>query len=349
MSPHRRARRARGFWHWLLAAAACGSLATCASPVPGSSGSSSTGDPALRRAIAVGVGTPPLKATLTLPVGSGRFPAVVLVGGSGPSDQDETVGPDKPFQDIADGLAARGIATLRYDKRTHDYPYSINQATFTATDEYVPDAVAALAVLQARAEIDSRRIFILGHSEGGTFAPLIAKAVPSVAGVVLMAASAEAPGPNLIRQVTYLASLPGEIGQAADAELPAVREAAAELDVRNLVTDSPTARLSPLLGGTEPAYWLDRLHYDEVATARAIPQPLLFLQGDRDYNVTVADDLNVWLAGLEGRPHVTVFEYPPADHLFIDGAGPASPADYDHAAHVDPSVIRDIAAWVKSV
>ena len=74
----------------------------------------------------------------------------MLVSGSGPNDEDETDGPNHPLLDIALGLAARGIATLRYDKRTHDYPVSINQETFTLTQEYVPDALAAIRLLDRR-------------------------------------------------------------------------------------------------------------------------------------------------------------------------------------------------------
>jgi hypothetical protein len=77
-----------------------------------------------------------------------------------------------------------------------------------------------------------------------------------------------------------------------------------------------------------------------VATARSIPQPLLLLQGDRDYQVTVANDLDVWLRGLRGHGGVTVVQFPNADHLFLDGTGPPTPADYQKPGHVDPSPRR---------
>jgi pimeloyl-ACP methyl ester carboxylesterase len=300
------------------------------------------------RSIAVGIGSPPLRATLTLPAHARHVPAIVLVSGSGPNDQNETVGPDKPFRDLADGLAADGIATLRYDKRTRDYPEDIDVATFTPTEEYVPDAVAAINLLRRHSGIDPQRIFVLGHSQGGTFAPLIARTDPSVAGVILMAAAAQPFGPELLRQVTYLATLPGAIGAGARAELAETEQAAQEVQYPELARESPTAPLVPILGGTEPAYWKNLAAYNEVATARDIPQPLLFLQGDRDYQVTVKNDLDVWLKGLIGRHHVTVDRFENADHLFIAGAGPPSPADYDKPSHVIPAVISDIAHWVKA-
>jgi hypothetical protein len=300
------------------------------------------------RSIALGIGSPPLRATLTLPAHARDVPGTVLVSGSGPNDQNETLGPEKPFLDLADGLAADGIATLRYDKRTLDYPADIDAATFTPTEEYVPDAVAAINVLRRHSGIDPRRIFVLGHSQGGTFAPLIAKTDPSVAGVILMAAAAQPFGPEILRQVRYLATLPGAIGTGARTELAETEQAAQEVQYPELATESPTAPLAPILGGTEPAYWMNLAAYNEVGTARDIPQPLLFLQGDRDYQVTVKNDLDVWLKGLIGRHHVTVDQFKDADHLFIAGTGPPSPADYDKPGHVIPAVISDIARWVKT-
>jgi len=301
------------------------------------------------RSLPVTVGDPPLTGTLTLPARSGRYPAVVLVSGSGPSDQDETVDADKPFRNIEDGLAAHGIASIRYDKRTRDYPDSIDLATFTPTEEYVPDAVAAIHLLQRRSDVDPSRLFVLGHSLGGTFAPEIAQADPSVAGVVLLAPSTESLGAALVRQSKYLSTLPGAVGKQAKATLADAEQAARQIENPNLsVANRSTWPTSPLLGGAGAAYFLDLRNYDPVATARAIPQPVLVLQGGRDYQVTVPDDLSVWVQGLAGRPAVTIHVYPRDDHLFIQGSGPPSPADYQKPKHVDPHVISDITTWVNS-
>jgi hypothetical protein len=299
------------------------------------------------RQIPVGVGSPPLHGTLTLPAGPGPFPAVVLVSGSGPADQDETVGPNHPFLDIALGLAARGIASIRYDKRTLDFPRSINQQTFTMTQEYVPDALAAIRLLHRQPAIDPRRLFVLGHSQGGTYAPLIAQRAPEVAGVIFLAAATESIGSATLRQTRYLATLPGAIGSQARANLPTVISEAARIDSPAALRSDPPATI--LLGGAGPAYYLSGLGYNEVATARSIPQPLLFLQGDRDYQVTVANDLDVWLRGLRGRAGVTVVQFRRADHLFLDGSGRPTPLEYTRPGHVDPRVIATIAAWIHKV
>lgn len=299
--------------------------------------------------LAVGVGDPPLNGTLTLPRGRGPFPVVVMLSGSGPSDQDESVGDVKPFLDIADGLAAHGVATLRYDKRTYDYPSSIDLSTYTPTEEYVPDALAAIHLLQRRSDIDQSSIFVLGHSEGGTMAPKVVEADPQVAGLILLAAADQPFGATLERQITYLATLPGTVGQQAKKALPEADEAAQQIDNPRLsMANHSTWPTSPLAGGLGAAYWLDLRNADPVARARALSQPILILQGGRDYQVTVAQDLAAWEKGLAGRPGVTIHVYPKADHLFIDGHGPSTPADYEHPGHVDPQVISDIASWVRS-
>jgi alpha-beta hydrolase superfamily lysophospholipase len=324
-----------------------GGLHVAQAPPPSASATgskSSTSVSAGIRQVPVGIGSPPLKGTLTLPAGKGRFPAVVLVSGSGPNDQNETVGPNKPFEEIALGLASRGIASVRYDKRTRDYPRSVNPRTFTPTREYVPDALTAIRLLAREPGVNPRRIFVLGHSLGGTYAPLIAQHAPAVAGVILLAGGAETLGQAILRQTRFLATLPGTIGDQSRASLPDLIEQAAQIDnIATLEKDSPG---KVLLGGLGPAYYLSELRYHEVATARSLPQPLLLVQGGRDYQVTISNDLDVWLQGLKGRSGVSVVRLPHADHLFIDGAGPPNPAEYAKAARLDPGLIPAIVAWI---
>jgi len=150
----------------------------------------------------------PLPGLLTLPAGKGPFPGVVLVAGSGPEDMNESIGPNKPFRDIALGLAANGIASLRYDKRTHLYARQMMSANphFTLDDVVTDDALTALHELARQKEIDPQRVFLLGHSLGALMAPRIALRDPQVDGVILLAAPAT--GDLLAaaeRQVHYIA------------------------------------------------------------------------------------------------------------------------------------------------
>ena len=163
----------------------------------------------------------------------------------------------------------------------------------------------------------------------------------------MLAAATEPLATALLRQIRYLATLPGTIGANAKAELPSITREAAEVASPATLRKDPPGTI--LLGGAGPAYFLSGFAYDEVATARSLPQPLLFLQGDRDYQVTVANDLDVWLRGLQGRTGVTVVQFPDADHLFLDGSGPPTPLDYQTAGHVDPAVIATIASWIARI
>lgn len=138
----------------------------------------------------VGAGKWSLPAALTIPVGSGPFPAVVLVHGAGPGDRDETVGGTKVFRDIAAGLASRGVAVLRFDKRSTAHPEDVaKDTTFTFHDDTIDDARLAIAMLRKLTTIDKTKVFVFGHGEGGRLAPELAKEDPTLAGLVIAAAS----------------------------------------------------------------------------------------------------------------------------------------------------------------
>lgn len=154
----------------------------------------------------------PLPGTLTLPNGPGPFPAVVLVHGSGPADRDETVGANKPFKDLAVGLASRGIAVLRYEKRSRAHgPQMAALASMTVKDEVVDDALAAAALLRASPKIDPARVFVLGHSLGGMLVPRIAAGDPNLAGAIVMAGAARPLEQAIVEQTKYLAGADGTV------------------------------------------------------------------------------------------------------------------------------------------
>src|SRR5208283_379819 len=120
-----------------------------------------------------------LPATLTIPKGNGPFPALVLVHGSGPNDRDETVGGAKVFRDLAEGLSSRGIAVLRYVKRSRQYPNECAaDPDFTMNRETVEDAVRAAALVRKQPRIDPAAVYVLGHSQGGYLAPRIMRRDP---------------------------------------------------------------------------------------------------------------------------------------------------------------------------
>jgi uncharacterized protein len=292
--------------------------------------------------VTIGTGQWLLPATLTMPKGEGPFPVVILVHGSGPNDRDETVGGNKPFKDLAWGLASRGIAVLRYEKRTKQFPQEIVAAinTFTVQEETIDDALAAVALLSETKGIDIRRIFVLGHSFGAMFAPGIASQHGRIAGIIILAGLTRKLADALLDQFNYLASLDGTIDEKKNEQLNAIAQLAKKINDLDF-------NEGEIILGAGKAYWQDLQKYDAVATAKSLTIPMLILQGERDYQVTM-EDFNGWANGLKGRNNVTFKTYADLNHLFITGTGKSTPAEYNQPGHVNMTVIEDIAAWIRS-
>lgn len=293
--------------------------------------------------VTVGSGEWALPGTLTMPNGAGPFPALVLVHGSGPNDRDETLGPNKPFADLAAGLASRGVAVLRYDKRTKVYPAKMAAARgLTVKEEVVDDAVAALTLLRTQPRIDPARVFVLGHSLGGMLIPRIVAADAKLAGAIVMAGAARPLEQAIVEQTTYLAMADGTISPAEQAQIDELTKLAAA--IRALKPEDAAAG-TPIMN-VPASYWLDLKGYDPPKAAQPERVKMLILQGERDYQVTM-DEFARWKAALAGRTDVTFHSYPALNHLFMPGTGKSLPAEYDQPSHVAVEAVDDIAAWVK--
>jgi len=283
------------------------------------------------------IGEYELPATLSIPEGEGPFSAVVLVHGSGPHDRDETIGPNKVFKDVAWGLATRGVAVLRYEKRTKECGNMIDIKNFTVNEETVDDALAAVELLYETPKIDRGRIFVLGHSLGGLMAPRIA-ALSSyhIAGLVLCAAPSDGDLlATMLRQTEYIASLDGNVNEKEAKQIRVIEDALKKLE-------DPKVPEDEIIIGCSKEYWLDLKECDPIKTAQSLQIPMLILQGGHDYQVTL-EDFSEWKKGL---PTQTFKQYPELIHLFIQG--PPTPAAYATAGHVAEVVVDDIADWILS-
>jgi dienelactone hydrolase len=287
-----------------------------------------------------------LPGTLTIPDTKSPFPAVVLVHGSGPNDRDESIGPNKPFRDLAWGLASQKIAVLRYEKRTkvHSQKLMNFKGKFTVKEETVDDALAAVGLLRGIEGIDEQKIFVLGHSLGGMLAPRIGMQDSKIAGLIIMAGTTRPIEEVMLEQVNYIISIDGKV---TDDEKTRLEEIERAIERVKQLKESGSYSNREYLLGAPPEYWLDLSSYNPPQTAREYQQPMLMLQGGRDYQVT-EKDFGGWKKALSSRKDVEFKLYPALNHLFIEGTGESTPAEYSQAGHVAKYVIDDIATWIKN-
>ncbi len=294
------------------------------------------------RDVTVGSDEWKLGGKFTVPLGKGPFPVVVLVHGPGPNDRDESLYATRIFQDLAEGLASRGIAVLRYDKRTKVYGPQMSEIAFTLQEETVEDAVRAIALARKQPEVDPKRVFVLGHSLGGYAVPRIARQDGKLAGAVVLAGNARHIEDVSLAQTGYLLKAKGGASPDEQKRFDQMKAEAEKVKSLSAANDNP-----PILLGLPTEYFLDLKNYDPAAEARRIAIPMAFLEGERDFQVT-QEDFNLWKAGLTGAKNIAFHTYGPLNNLFIAGEGSPSPVEYRRGGNVAQVVIEDIAAWVIS-
>lgn len=300
------------------------------------------------RKITVGAKGFTLPATLSLPkltliTGVNKVPCVILVHGSGPNDRDETVGANKPFRDLAWGLAERGIAVIRYDKRTKVYGASCVPAgrSLDYDTEAVDDAVAIVSQAKQIPEIAGDRIYVLGHSLGATLAPRIAQRSDKMNGIILLAGLARPFEDAIEEQFSYLSSLTNA-SDAEKARLAILKQQIA--NVKKLGTENFDEKISLPLN-LPRSYWAFANAYKPVEVAKTLTLPILILQGERDYQVTM-EDFSLWRSGLLSHKNVFFKSYPKLNHLLQEGTGKSTPFEYNQVSPVPAYVIDDIATFV---
>lgn len=279
-----------------------------------------------------------LKGTLTIPRRIEKPPVVILVHGSGPNDRDETIGPNKPFKDLAWGLASKGIAVLRYDKRTKLYGSKMKPGDINIQAEVVDDVLEAVNFLKSRDDVEKDKIIVIGHSLGAMVAPLIASQSQSICGIIMMAAPARKLEDLVLEQMEYIYSLKGTISEDEQNFLSDLQLKVDSLKNRTLSPSTPII-------GIPATYFYDLSKYDQVKIAIGSKLPILILQGGRDYQVTM-EDFNIWKKELSQHKNVILKSYPQLNHLFMTGEGKAKPEEYNLPNSFDIEVIKDIVDWV---
>lgn len=288
----------------------------------------------------IAIGTYELDGRLTLPLDVENPPVVILVQGSGQSDMNEIIGSagNALFRDLAQGLAARGIATIRYNKRYYQYPEAA-PADLTVEDEVLEDVAAAIGYAQECGLVNENRIIVLGHSLGGMLAPKIASDNPQVAAIISMAGSPRSLEDIMMDQTAEALEASGlseeeQEEQMAQAQAQAKRAKEAAEDGTELILGAPES------------YWYSLNQIDAAGLAQELSIPMLFLQGDADFQVYPDVDFAMWQELLEGKEQVSFQLYKGLNHLFMPTSGKRDVTEYDTEAHADEQVMDDVADWI---
>lgn len=291
--------------------------------------------------IAVKTGTMSLPGALCVPNNIKNPPVVILLAGSGPNDKDETIGPNKALKDLAVGLASNGIATYRYDKRTLVYGKDMKDVDINT--EVIEDAINAVTILKKNPLFKESKVFIVGHSLGAMCAPLIASKSKQVNGIVLLAGNARPLEDVVLEQYNYIFGL-DSIDKDEKKQLEEITQQIKTLKDSKALK---TAKAEDLPLNLDSKYWQSLVKYNQVQVAKKVKQPILVLQGERDYQVTMTD-FNLWKQNLSDKPKNQFISYQTLNHLFMKGEGKSTPSEYDKQGNVDFQIISDISNWVKS-
>jgi uncharacterized protein len=302
--------------------------------------------------VVIGDGDFALPGTLTVPEGDGPFPVVVLVHGSGLHDRDSSIGGVKIFKDLAAGLAAQNIAVLRYEKVTMAHTAKVSaRQDFTLKEESADDAVRAVELLQDMDRIDPKRIYVAGHSQGGLATPIILENAPkdSIDGAILISAPSGSFTEVLVEQQQVGLERLKELGMPQ--EMIAAQEQAAAMwkGIVDMVEDPAYSKDNlPPNFPLQPSYWwFEQRDYSAGAAASEQNIPMLVLQGENDWQVSMAQ-YEGWKEALKDRTDVTYRSYPKVNHLLAEYEGLSIGMEYNDAANVSKAIIDDIAAWVNS-
>ncbi|KAL9106471.1 MAG: hypothetical protein Q9227_008502 [Pyrenula ochraceoflavens] len=306
--------------------------------------------------------SPAIQCLLTVPkpskVEAGRYPAVIILGGSGPSDADASLGSNLPLQDIAWGLASSGIAVLRMEKPLLECALgAFGTGYLTVETEYVRPTAAAFKALCNRKEVDPDRIFLLGASLGGRVAPRAAASIDAmrlgyrVRGIISCAGNTSPLPETILRQIEYGQRYCPRSQEEYEKEWSEWKDIAARF--REPDFERKISRKEKFMG-VPASYLLDLAvkenHPIKIMNERLSNTPILVLQGDKDWQVLVDHDLKGWregLTGVGGRATVKVFEG--LNHCFMRSNGEGLMLrDYDVPGHVEKQVVMDVVEWIRN-
>ena len=299
--------------------------------------------------IILGEGTKyPLKGMLTLPDDLSKpVPAVVFVHGSGSSNMDEKVYKLTPFKDLAEGLARRGVASIRYDKRSFAHGLKMMRSgTITVREETIEDAVLASEMLKSHPNIDPEKVFIIGHSMGGMLAPRIDAEGGNFRGLILLAGSPRKLEDIMLYQTREMIPLSGKLTRfVLEKQLKTL-----EATFQGLYDLSDEETKAKKMGGGTTLYYFKEMGNHPVEDyLRKLTKPVLVLQGGKDFQVKADVDYVLYQQLLKDHPDAAFRLYENLNHCFVPSVyGRIDKAKQEYAVeqHIGDDVIADITNWI---
>lgn len=279
-----------------------------------------------------------LSGKLTLSQTDQPIPAVLMISGSGPADMDSTINALKPFKDLSEQLAQKGIASLRFHKRTYEFNQQVaKQYDFIIEDEYIEDTLKAFELLEKDDRIQSDNIYLLGHSMGAQIAPIIINLEPKIKGGILLAGS-----------TTHLLDILLEQVKAQDEELYQTYLPGVHLTKSLIEVKSGEEHYGYF--GCYGAYWV---HYNKINLETELlnvanNHPLLIMQGGKDLQI-FSNHFEKYKTLLADYSTATFKYYPNLNHCFVDGRGETLITAYHEAKTIPDNVIQDIYDWINEL
>jgi len=281
---------------------------------------------------------------LSKPKTSNKTPLVIIIGEAGPTDKDFSFNINKPYKDFANGFASQGVACFRFDKRTFTYGmYLLNDRShyvpFTCREEYLDDLYKAIDVLKKRSDIDTNRIYILGHGQGGMLLPLVATERKDVKGIIMLGANSLKTQEMMIDQYAYLSKVTPDKKEEYDEQSRKARYSLKpDLYEFELLDSMPY--------GVQPSYWIWLNKYDHVATLQKLQKPVIIMHGERDYQVSMRN-LKLWQQSLKKNTNVLIKSYPKLNHMFMEGEVESTYSEYYIKGNIPKYIIDDISSWIE--
>ncbi|MFZ4797472.1 MAG: alpha/beta fold hydrolase [Bacteroidia bacterium] len=288
------------------------------------------------------------EAILTVPIQEKKYPCIIIIGGSGPVDKDLIFGPNRIYKDFAWGLANKGIATLRYDKRTKAYFGKIMEEHakgnyYTIEQEYLADLKELVKKVSKKNAIDPNRIYLMGHSQGAGLMPLFLKQNKKVAGAIMAAGNYTSLQDLMLYQFEYLKQIQAKT--LADSMLfDKLAVSANNAKIKNL----PVTYSNDSLPSMYPfSYWNYLNNLNTIELAQSNNKPVLVLQGERDYQVPLSEYLK-WKNALINKTNYQFTSFQKLNHLFLEGEGKSTPDEYFNRSNVPEYVIDEITKWLNA-